>query len=148
MASLPINDAEIRAHTAGGSYDRGREYLEDGAVQSLTLDDEHTLQAKVQGSAVHPYVVQVQFDDEDITTVECTCPYHGGTWCKHIVAVLLKALETDAVPKSEPATVAEMVESLDREDLVELLKHLAERKPELVDLIEEERGHLSAESSV
>lgn len=143
MSSLPISDADIRAHTAGGSYERGKQYVENGAVQSLTLADEHTLKAKVQGSDVHPYVVQIQFDEDAVTDVECTCPYHGGSWCKHIAAVLLEALETDEIPKSASATVANLVQDLDRDDLVQLLGRLVEREPRLVDQIEQERARLA-----
>lgn len=143
MSSLPISDADIRDHTVGGSYERGKQYLENGAIQSLTLAEEHTLKAKVQGSAVHPYVVQIQFDDESVTDVECTCPYHGGSWCKHIAAVLLQTLETDELPKSESAAVADLVQDLDRDALVQLLGRLVEQDPGLVDQIERERARLA-----
>lgn len=142
MSSLPISDTDIRAHTTGGSYERGRKYLENGAVLSLTLEDDHVLKANVQGSAVHPYIVRVRFGDESVTDVECTCPYHGGSWCKHIAAVLLKALETDDIPKSESAAVADLVTDLDRDELVQLLAHLVEHDPALLDQIERERARL------
>lgn len=143
MPSLPLSDADVQAHTTGGSYERGRQYLENGAVQSLTLEDEHTLKANVQGSALHPYIVRVRFDEESVTHVECTCPYHEGSWCKHIAAVLLKALETDDIPKSESAAVADLVTDLDRDGLVELLARLVEHDPGLLDQIERARSRVT-----
>jgi len=143
MSSLPIDKSDIQAHTAGGSYERGREYLEEGAVQSLTLDDEDVLKARVQGSDIHPYVVEVRFSDDGVERVECTCPYHEGTWCKHAAAVLLGALEAEDISTPESARVAELVRSLDRDALIELLKDVVERIPDLLDVIEQESAHLS-----
>jgi uncharacterized Zn finger protein len=145
MAFPSFTKDDIREHTAGGSFERGQQYLEDGSVQSLKQTDDHTLKAKVQGSDVHPYLVTIRFDADDITQVECTCPYHGGSWCKHIVATLLKVLDADGVPKSEPAAVADLVEGLDRTDLVSLVERLVEHDPRLLDQIERERARLTGE---
>lgn len=137
-----LTEDEIREHTAGGSFERGRQYLEDGAVQSVTQTDDHTLKAKVQGSDVHPYLVTVQFDADEITEVQCTCPYYEGSWCKHIVAVLLKVIEGEPLPQSDPAAVADLIEDLDRNDLVALVERLVEHNPGLLDQIERERAQL------
>lgn len=145
MPPIPITDADIQAHTTGGSYERGREYLEDGAVLSLTQTNEQTLKAKVQGTDVHPYIVQIRFDGDEVSKVECTCPYHGGSWCKHIVAALLKAITADNIPQSEPATVAGMVNDLDRDELVRVLQRLVAHDPDLLDQIERERARLTGE---
>jgi len=147
MPPLPLTIDQLRAHTAGGSFERGQQYLEDGAVQSVELTDDRTLKAKVQGSNVHPYLVTVQFDADQITAVECTCPYYEGSWCKHVVATLLKVLNSDEVPKSDPAAVADLVASMDRDELVALVERLVEHDPRLVDQIERERARLTGESA-
>jgi uncharacterized Zn finger protein len=146
MSVPPLTKDELRAHTAGGSFERGQQYLQDGAVQSVQRTDDRTLKAKVQGGDVHPYLVTVRFDAEQITEVKCTCPYYEGSWCKHVVATLLKVLEDEAVPKSEPAAVADLVEDLDRSDLVSLVERLAEHDPRLLDQIERERARLMGNS--
>jgi len=143
MAFPSLTKDHIKEHTAGGSFERGRQYLADGSVLSLKQTDDHTLKAKVQGSDVHPYLVTLHFDADDVTGVQCTCPYHGGTWCKHIVAVLLKVLNTDEVPKTESAAVDELVAELDREGLVSLIERLVEHDPRLLDQIERECARLS-----
>lgn len=143
MSVPPLTKDELREHTAGGSFERGRQYLQDGAVQALEQTDDHTLKAKVQGSDVHPYLVTIQFDADDVTGVQCTCPYHGGTWCKHIVAVLLKVLNSDEMPKAESAAVDDFVADLDRDDLVSLIERLVEHDPRLLDQIERERARLT-----
>jgi uncharacterized Zn finger protein len=111
-------------------------------VRSLKQADEHTLKAQVQGSDVHPYLVTIKFDADDIQKVKCTCPYFEGSWCKHIVAVLLKTLDEDEVPAEESVEVAELVEGLDRSELVSLIERLAEHDPRLLDQIERERARL------
>jgi uncharacterized Zn finger protein len=142
MTFPSLTEDNIQEHTTGGSFKRGRQYLEEGAVQSLKQTDEQTLNAKVQGSDVHPYVVSIRFDTEHVTDVECTCPYYSGTWCKHIVATLLKALRVEDVPKTEPAAVADLVAGMDRDNLVALIERLVEHDPRLVDQIERERARL------
>jgi uncharacterized Zn finger protein len=145
MAFPPLTEDDIQEHTAGGSFERGRQYLEDRAVQSLKQTGEHTLKAKVQGTDVHPYLVTVEFDADRVTDVECTCPYYSGTWCKHIVATLLKVLNEEHVPKTEPMAVTELVAEMDRDELVALIERLVEHDPRLVDQIERERARLADE---
>lgn len=145
MAFPSFTEDDLQEHTAGGSFARGQQYLEDGAVQSLKQTDERTLNAKVQGTDVHPYLVTIQFDADHVTDVQCTCPYHSGTWCKHIVATLLKVLREDGVPKAEPVAVAELVAEMDRDDLVALIERLVEHDPRLLDQIERERARLTGD---
>lgn len=134
---------KIEKHTAGGSFKRGEEYLADGAVVGLKRSDEHTLKAQVQGSDVHPYLVTVKFDEADIRSVKCTCPYFEGSWCKHIVAALLKTLEEDEVPVDQGVEVRELLRDLDREGLITLLEGLVDRRPELLDHIRDEYARMT-----
>ena len=142
MAFPSLTHSDIRDHTAGGSFERGEEYFADGAVRSVKQTDDHTLKAQVQGSDVHPYVVTIQFDADDVQKVKCTCPYYEGSWCKHIVAVLLQVLEEGAVPAEDPVEVTELVADLDHSDLVALIERLVEHDPELLDQIEREHARL------
>ncbi len=146
--SLPsLTEADIREHTAGGSFERGQQYLADGAVHSLERTGEHTLRAKVQGSDVHPYLVSIRFNAEEVTNVRCTCPYHEGSWCKHIVAALLKTLSVDELPRGEPATVADLTDDLSRQELVSLIERLVEHDPRLIDQLERERARQTEDST-
>lgn len=132
----------IEEHTTGGSYDRGKEYLSEGAVRSVKLAEEGTIEAQVQGSDVHPYLVTVRFNEDGISRVKCTCPYYEGSWCKHVAAVLLKTLEDEPLPSDDPATVAELVQALDRSALVDLVERLVEEHPELFDVVKRECDRL------
>ncbi len=146
--SLPsLTEADIREHTAGGSFERGQQYLADGAVHSLEQTGEQTLRAKVQGSDVHPYLVSIRFNAEEVTNVRCTCPYHEGSWCKHIVAALLKTLSVDELPRGEPATVADLTDDLSRQELVSLIERLVEHAPRLIDQLERERARQTEDST-
>ena len=134
---------KIQEHTAGGSYERGQEYLSNGAVRSIKRTDKHSLKAQVQGSDVHPYLVSIKFDETDIRKVQCTCPYHEGSWCKHIVAVLLKTLKQEEIPVSESTRVQSLTRDLERDLIVTLLERLVENNPELVEEIETEHDRLA-----
>jgi len=137
-----LTPSDIRTHTAGGSFERGEEYYADGAVRSVKQTDDHRIKAQVQGSDVHPYLVTIQFDADDVQKVKCTCPYYEGSWCKHIVAVLMKVLEDGAVPAEDSAEVTELIDDLDRTALVALIERLVEHDPELLNQIERERARL------
>lgn len=144
--SIPgLTKSQIQEHTEGGSYERGKQYLADGAVESVTLLDDRTLKAQVRGHDVHPYLITIEFDEDTITSVECSCPYYEGSWCKHIVAVLLKTLEDEEIVQSKAAAVSELVEDFSREALVGVLERLVEHDPRLIDQIEQERDRLSEE---
>lgn len=138
-----LSRAEIQEHTSGGSFERGEQYLADGAVRSVKQTDDHTVKAQVQGSDVHPYLVTIEFDADDVHSVECSCPYFEGTWCKHIVAVMLHLLEDNEVPRTEPAEVVDLIADLDRPALVELVERLVEHDPSLIEQIERERARQS-----
>lgn len=141
LPSIPRSN--IQENTTGGSFERGKQYAADGAVRSIKKTDEHTVQAQVQGSDVHPYVVSIQFDANSVREVECTCPYVEGSWCKHIVAVLFELRDDEEVSAEEAVEVGELVEDLDRAALITLIERLAEHDPRLIDQIERECSRLT-----
>ena len=142
MTIPTLTRAKIEANTSGGSLERGQQYLADGAVRSIERPDEGTLKAQVQGGDVHPYLVTIKFDAEDIQKVKCTCPYHEGSWCKHIVAVLLKTLKQEEIPVAESARLNNLVEDLSRAEIVALLKRLVQRDPRILDEIRNEHPEI------
>jgi uncharacterized Zn finger protein len=137
-----LTRTKIEENTSSGSFERGQEYLADGAVRSIQRTDEHTLKAQVQGGDVHPYLVTITFDADDIQSVQCTCPYHGGSWCKHIVAVLLKTLKQQEIPVAKPARLNDLVGDLSRTEIIALLKRLVQRDPKILDEIRNEHPEI------
>lgn len=117
-----LTEAFIREHTTPGSYERGREYYENGVVQHLEYSARE-INARVKGSYYVPYAVHVSFDAQGITEVECTCPFHEGSWCKHIAATLFAILNEDADAPSHE-TVETRLEALSREQLIALIERL------------------------
>jgi uncharacterized Zn finger protein len=81
--------------------------------------------------------VSIKFDADDIRKVQCTCPYHEGSWCKHIVAVLLKTLKQEEIPISESTRVRTIIHELEREQIVAILERLVEENPQLINEIDE-----------
>jgi hypothetical protein len=68
--------------------DRGYEYFCDGAVSDLKKARDK-LTATVEGT--FDYFVEISFDEEQITDMDCSCPYaEDGHYCKHMAAVLYK----------------------------------------------------------
>lgn len=145
MTIPTLTRAQIQEHTSGGSFERGQQYLADGAVRSIERPDAHTLKAQVQGSDVHPYLVTIKFDEGNIQKVQCTCPYHEGSWCKHIVAVLLKTLKQEEIPVAESARLSTLLDDLKRDEIVALLKRLVQRDPKLLDEIRSEHPNIVSE---
>src|SRR5919205_3624973 len=88
MSLPPLNETLIRQHASAESFERGRDYYQQGAVLSLVLRG-MVLTAQVEGSDRVPYVVRCTFDANGIAEAVCTCPYDWGGWCKHIVATCL-----------------------------------------------------------
>ena len=125
----------IATKAESGSADRGREYFESGAVKSVRRTAEDEIEAYVQGSDIAPYHVQIKHDAEGIVSAECTCPYVGGSWCRHIVATLLAVLESSG---TEGRSLNEMLDDFDRVELIHLVEKLAEAYPGLSDTIEAE----------
>ncbi len=141
-AAVPsLQEDVIRARALDRSYTRGRAYYENGDVFSVTWRDGR-LTAKVQGSQSEPYLVQVDFEGNDITGAYCTCPYDWGGDCKHIVAALLFMLHKPEQVDCRPS-LADLFTPLNREQLVTLLLELAEDVPEILEPLERIASRLS-----
>lgn len=130
-----LSEETIERNTEEDSLIRGKSYVEAGAVKSLKRTSATEVEAYVQGSDIAPYHVTIRHDDQGITSAKCTCPYVGGSWCRHIVAALVVSMESKGA-LSRP--LDEMLRDLDREDLVRLIESLLDLYPEIAGVIEEE----------
>jgi uncharacterized Zn finger protein len=134
MGWAELTEAQIRQYAAEESFQRGRDYYQQGAVLSLVRRDT-ILQAEVEGSMTRPYQVRCAFDSSGQITATCNCPYEWGGWCKHIVAVLLACIkEPETIEERPPLESA--LEKLKREDLLALLLKLAASDPDIAERIE------------
>ena len=129
-----LSEAAIRQQATAESFRRGEDYYWRGAVGSL-VQRGNVLQAQVEGSQYEPYRVRITFDEGGITSANCSCPYDWGGWCKHIVATLLACLEAPDEIELRPP-LDELLADLNREELQNLLLHMASRDPYVADEIE------------
>lgn len=136
----------VRMLATPDSFERGREYFRQGMVLDLAQRG-NQLHAQVQGSDVEPYHVTLTAEGGRVSHMHCTCPYQWGGACKHIVAALLAYFQQpERVERQQP--LAAVLAPLDRERLQALLLDLAERQPDLADLIEARALALQAPSSL
>ncbi len=91
-ASFSLDD--IRRSIPGEYVARGRDYVSNGRVSRLVHPDQNHYQALVAGSRALPYDVDVRLvpgkTGKQIYGL-CSCPMRVN--CKHVAAVLLRALE-------------------------------------------------------
>lgn len=131
----------IEANADPGSISRGREYFESGAVKSIRRKTDDEIEAYVQGSDIAPYHVELKHDNEGIVSAECSCPYVGGAWCRHIAAVLFTLLEADTL---ETVSLGQMLDEFDRVELVHIIERIAETCSGVVDQVEDAYRHKTA----
>ena len=87
MALPKITESIIRAGATPQSFQRGKEYYQDGAISNITRQD-NVLAGECEGTSAPYYRVSVTLDEAGIREVTCTCPYEYGGYCKHVVALL------------------------------------------------------------
>jgi SNF2 family DNA or RNA helicase len=96
---LTLSRNEIKELASDGPvYFRGLDYYTRGRVKNFRYSPEQLLiQAIVSGSKNYRVRIEL-YDSGDVADYQCTCPayeqYNGA--CKHIIAVLLKALDKSA----------------------------------------------------
>ncbi len=88
-------DLSSRCINAIGSRDwrRGQEYADSGAVEIMRQQGA-SLAAEVQGSAINPYLVRLDWSEADQHTllVYCSCPRFDDVGiCKHVAATIIAA---------------------------------------------------------
>ena len=66
-----LTETTIRQHASAESFERGRNYYQQGAVLSL-VQRGMVLQAEVEGSKSFPYTVSCTFDANGIIAATCT----------------------------------------------------------------------------
>ena len=98
MSSLALTPEILHRVLPAEYIARGRKYAEADCVSDLEyFSGEHRYAAKVQGSAVEPYQVEAQLMRGSSGAVVyglCTCPMRVN--CKHVAAMLWKAMQTPA----------------------------------------------------
>lgn len=85
MANNCFSDELAFSVARFSSYEKGKEYFEDGCVEKIWKDEDE-YKAIVKGT--QSYHVSLRFTDEELK-YDCTCPYELGGACKHVIASIL-----------------------------------------------------------
>ena len=134
---LSFTEADIRAGASSQSFSRGMAYYKDGAVLEI-IRRGAAINAEVEGSEYEPYEVTVRLGASGgIDDADCTCPYDYGGYCKHIVAVLLEALN-DAESVEQKPDLPSLLNGLDDAQLRQIIVNVVATNPRLVSAIEHE----------
>lgn len=109
---------------------RGMDYYTNGAVISLEKISEESFVAEVDGSEI--YEVNVTLNGDEITDIECDCPYEYGMYCKHEAAVLY-ALRDEMKSNKKFSDTKEsllfVLEKCSKEQLIDIInEHTKEDK--------------------
>ena len=132
MKNIPnLTESDVRHLANAQSWSRGKSYYKNGSVYNLVWRD-GMLTAEVEGSSYEPYVVELGFKEDELVRTYCTCPYDWGGDCKHIVATLLHLIHESESIDQRPALDA-LLADLNREQLVNVIVHLAESHPSILD---------------
>jgi hypothetical protein len=116
-----LPEEDIQECCSSKVYYRGIDYFENGCVRSAEFNTDKTLlTAKVKGSQI--YTVQVSLKNKQVKAA-CTC-LHDAI-CKHIVAAMvyatLEPVDTQSSDKKSKLNIKSYLNSLSKDELVELL---------------------------
>ena len=135
MKTIPhLTESDIRPLATDQSWTRGDDYYHGNCVENILWRD-GLLTAEVEGSGYEPYIVQVKFDEQKISSTDCTCPYDWGGDCKHIIATLLYLCRQRDDIEQHPA-VADLIANLNRDQLADIIVDLSTSHPAIIDDIE------------
>ena len=124
----------IREYATDKSWLRGKEYYDMSFVREVYQRGE-LITAEVLGSQAKPYLVTIDFPQDQFISANCNCPYDWGGYCKHIVAALLSCLYEPHQIKSRQS-LEQILDRLNGIQTQNLIQQLVAEKPELINDIE------------
>ena len=132
MAKTPTAPTEpaIRKLCGARVFERGQALARARNLRGLTRAG-NELFARCAGSYGEPYQLYARLENGAVAQSSCSCPFEGGGWCKHLVALLLRYNHSSADFRETP-TLSEMIGALSREDLNLFLENLMRREPQLL----------------
>ena len=130
MCCVIMNLKNFESHIEAVILERGIDYYTSGNVVSLEYDGTEWV-AKVEGS--NDYTVTVKLSENgEILETYCDCPYDGGEYCKHQVAVFyeltdkLKSGELSE-KKTKDKNLEDLLYQLNNVTLVSIVMELARK---------------------
>ena len=129
-APAALSEAAIRKRCSARVFERGQALARTRNLKGLTRAGDE-LFARCAGSYGEPYQLHARLENGAVSQSNCSCPFEGDGWCKHLVALLLRYGQAPADFRATP-TLAAMIGALSREDLNLLLENLMRREPQLL----------------
>ena len=129
-----LTEDMLRSLSTEQSFERGRQYYRAGAIDNATRQG-NLLTALCEGRSAPAYRLRVELDQAGVRSASCTCPYDWSGLCKHLVALLLAYIHQPET-FTERGSVADLLDGLERGDLVALIENLVSRDPNLYDWLE------------
>lgn len=134
MTKIPVfTEKMITSRIDARSVSRGRAYARNGAIVTPQVVG-NLLKGQCYGSRSTPYRVSAEFDQNTLTTANCTCPVGGGGYCKHVAALLFAWLD-DSSQFLQTASLQAQLEARDKAQLIALIQQMVVQYPKLGELI-------------
>ncbi len=129
-----LNVSLIQAHANQQSFERGKDYYQDGAVSRIVKRGD-VVYADVAGSEMEDYQIGIELNPQGIRSADCSCPYSYDGWCKHIVATLLTCLYQPECVTTAPS-LQKLLAKLTLEHMQALVQYLVLQDPHLLDAVD------------
>ena len=129
-APVAPDAATLQAQCGAKVWQRGVELKSSRALSDLVRAG-NELFGRCGGSEFEPYHLHAQRKEGGAFEAHCSCPFDGGGWCKHLVALFLRYAETPGDFEVTPP-IGEIVSALNREELNALVEGWVRRSPELL----------------
>ncbi|MBR5160596.1 MAG: SWIM zinc finger family protein [Thermoguttaceae bacterium] len=129
-----ITEQAIRDRVGAAALAEGYQYMYTGALTGLELNGS-ILKASCKGRANKIYRVQAQLGDGEIVEAGCTCPDGLNGRCRHVAALVLTWLNRGE-NFQRGQSVKEIIETLSRAELEEILLQIVQRRPDAKTFVE------------
>lgn len=123
----------IKAQCGAKVWQRGCELASSRSLGGLVRAGDE-LFGRFAGSLREPYQLHARLREGQVVEASCSCPFEGGGWCKHRVALALRYAAAPNEFNALPA-VREIVEALEREPLNVLVESWVRREPQLLSAL-------------
>ncbi|BDP40838.1 hypothetical protein DAETH_08070 [Deinococcus aetherius] len=133
MTTFTLRRQDALAWSGEHEWRKGQSYVRDLTGLSARPEGAATV---LRGTAYgqEPYGVRATVEGGEVVSARCSCPVGGGGHCKHVAALLARAVEDRAAFTALPE-LSEVLEGLSVPELHRLIHRMLDRAPELEALL-------------
>ncbi len=140
-----ITEDYLETLTTPKSFEKALDLFYTDAVFD-TFSKGDILEGKCEGRGQPYYQVEVELENGLVSSAYCTCPYDWGGYCKHIIALLLTFID-DPTAFVVKVDLDSYLKVLDREELINLVKQIANHSRTVNDLVQKFLHETSTQQS-